>query len=181
MATLVEKFTNPVTMLAADHSYVKQVLETALRTQSPTTRRLLVEEICDNLAIHAGLEEELFYPALERDGGEQGRQFVQKARQDHQEIKAVMADVRDTHPGSADFRVRLGELQSRVLSHAREEEAIFPLAERTLPLADLARRMDLRRLQLMAKMRPPSGLLLVAIALIGIGLAVFYGRRAVSR
>ena len=69
MTTLMQKLTNPLAMLRADHAYVKQAFASSWVTDSFTVRRLLVQEICGNLTIHATLEEELFYPALEQFGG----------------------------------------------------------------------------------------------------------------
>ena len=76
MATLTQKLTNPLAMLASDHEYVKGVFTKCLNTESAAVRRVLVQEICDNLIIHATLEEEIFYPALAEWGGEEGHRFV---------------------------------------------------------------------------------------------------------
>jgi hypothetical protein len=50
---------------------------------------------------------------------------------------------------------------------------MFPLAEDRLPLRKLAKQMDIRRVQLMARVRPPSGLGIMALALIGLGAVLF--------
>ena len=177
MATLMQKLTNPLAMLAADHEYVKQTLKTCLSTGSPTARRLLIQEICDNLEVHATLEEELFYPALARMGGEEGRRFVDEATRAHREIKNRMEDVKQGDVRDQDFRMRVGALEEHVLRHAEREEQIFPLAEERLPLGELATHMDMQRLQLLAKVRPPSGLAMIALVLIGIGAFLFVTMR----
>jgi len=140
-----------------------------LQAERSTTRKLLAQEICDNLNVHATLEEELFYPALAEFGGTEGKEFVRKAMRDHQDIKAHMETLLQTDGEAGEFPSRVEALQDRVLSHAEQEEAIFPLAEAHLPLGELATRMDLRRVQLVAKIRPPSALALGAIVLLGLG------------
>lgn len=177
MPTLIEKFTNPVVMLKTDHAYVKKTFTKCLQAESPMVRRLLAQEICDNLKIHATLEEEIFYPALEEHGGEEGRQFVNKAFHDHQTIKDHIETVMHTDVDGGDFQGQIEALQESVLGHAQEEEAIFPLAERRLPLGELAGRMDMRRLQLMGTVRPPSGLAIMGIVLIAVGAFFFLKRR----
>lgn len=173
MATLTQKLTNPLAMLASDHEYVKGLLTKSLNTDSVAVRRVLVQEICDNLVIHATLEEEIFYPALAKLGGEEGHRFVEDALREHRDIKRCMAEVQRVSVGEADFRRRVGELEQTVVTHAEREEAHFPLAEARLPLGQLARRMDLRRMQLMVHVRPPSGLAIMGFVLIGLGALFF--------
>jgi LPXTG-motif cell wall-anchored protein len=177
MATLMQKLTNPLAMLASDHEYVKSAFSRCLNTDSLAVRRVLVQEICDNLLIHATLEEEIFYPALAEFGGEEGHRVVEDALREHRDIKQGMANVQRVDVRDADFRMRLGELQEAVVMHAEREEAHFPLAEARLPLGDLAREMDLRRVQLMAQVRPPSGLAMIGLVLIGLGAFFFLKRR----
>lgn len=181
MATLMQKLIDPLTMLRADHAYVKQAFSRCLATDSLTARRLLVQEICDNLTIHAALEEELFYPALEQFGGQEGRQFVEQATREHREIKNRINEVMQTDVQGSDFRMQLGTLEERVLAHAEREEALFPMAEDRLPLRRLAKQMDIRRVQLMARVRPPSALGLMALVLIGLGALLFVTFRRQER
>lgn len=169
MVTLMQKLTNPLVMLRADHAYVKQTFARCWGTDSFAIRRLLVQEICDNLTIHAALEEELFYPALEQWGGEEGHQFVEEAIREHQNIKYHINEVMHADVQSSDFRMQLGALEERVLPHAEREEALFSLAEDRLPLRRLAKQMDIRRVQLMAKIKPPSGLGIMALVFLGLG------------
>ena len=181
MPTLVQKLTNPTSMLASDHAYVNRVMQKCLDTDSPTARRLMAQEIHDNLTIHATLEEELFYPALQRHGGEGGERFVTPALQEHQEIKRLMTDLLDEDVTGPSFRTRLKSLQERVLDHARKEEEMFPLVERSLPIGKLARQMDMRRMQLMATVRPPSGLAIMALVFVGLGALAFFALRKRDR
>ena len=181
MATLVKKLTDPTVMLASDHAYVKQVMQKCLDTDSPSARRLMAQEIHDNLTIHATLEEEIFYPALQRHGGEKGKSFVTPALQEHQDIKRLMTDLLDEDVASPNFRTRLKSLQERVLDHARKEEEMFPLADQSLPIGELARQMNMRRIQLMATVRPPSGLAIMALVFIGLGALMYFALRKQDR
>jgi hypothetical protein len=177
MATLMQKLTNPSTMLAADHAYVKGVFSKCLQVDSGAIRRVLLQEICDNLVIHATLEEEIFYPALARWGGEEGQRFVEEALREHREIKEAINDVRRLDTGAHDFRVRVGRLEQAVVTHAEREEGHFAMAEERLPMKQLAKQMDLRRMQLMAKVRPPSGLAMIGLVLVGATVLFFLQRR----
>jgi hypothetical protein len=177
MATLMQKLTNPLAMLAADHEYVKGVFTKCLNTDSLAVRRVLTQEICDNLRIHATLEEEIFYPAVAKWAGEEGHRFVEEALREHREIKQCIAEVQEVEMGAADFRTRVGRLEQAVVTHAEREEAHFPMAEAHLPLRDLAKQMDLRRMQLMAQVRPPSGIAMMSLVLIGLGLFFFLKKR----
>jgi hypothetical protein len=173
MAPLMQQVTNPLAMLRADHAYLKQTFTRCWGTESFTIRRLLVQEICDNLIIHATLEEELFYPALEEFGGQEGRQFVEEAAREHKDIKRHIHNVMQTDVDRSDFRMQIGALEERVLAHGEREEALFPLADDRLPLRKLAQQMDVWRVQLMANVRPPSGLGIMALVLIGLGAFLF--------
>ena len=174
---VVEKYTNPLVMLAEDHRYVKTMFAQCLQAESATTRKVLAQEICDNLNVHATLEEELFYPALAEFGGTEGKEFVRKAMQEHQDIKEHMETLIQTDGEAGEFPTRVEALQDRVLGHAEQEEAIFPLAEAHLPLGVLATRMDMRRVQLVATIRPPSALALGALVLLGLGALLFLRTR----
>ena len=177
MPTFIEKFTNPLAMLAADHTYVKDMFTKCLQAESSMTRRLLAQEICDNLKIHATLEEEIFYPTLRELGGQEGREFVSQAIEEHLDIKDHIETVRHTDAENGEFQRNIEALRERVVRHAQKEEDMFPLAQERLPLGELAARMDMRRLQLLGTVRPPSGLVLMGIVMIAVGAFLFLRRR----
>ena len=73
-------------LLRQDHERVRQLFdefESLQRGQAPDRQRIaqVVQTISAELATHAQLEEEIFYPAVEQATGD--TQFVQHAREDH--------------------------------------------------------------------------------------------------
>jgi len=52
------------------------------------------EEICEELRIHATVEEEIFYPAVKSVRDKQAGFDVEAALQEHMQIKAAMDDIR---------------------------------------------------------------------------------------
>jgi hemerythrin superfamily protein len=56
-----------IELLAADHKQVKAMFKkfrTAKNEVSGEEKAALVKQICDALSVHAGIEEEIFYPAV---------------------------------------------------------------------------------------------------------------------
>ncbi|MBV8356482.1 MAG: hemerythrin domain-containing protein [Deltaproteobacteria bacterium] len=51
------------------------------------------EEICEELRIHAAIEEEIFYPAVKSIRDKQAKFDVEEALQEHKQIKSAMDDI----------------------------------------------------------------------------------------
>jgi hemerythrin superfamily protein len=80
----------------------------------------IVEEICDELEVHASVEEELVYPRL----AEIDSEMEQHAEEEHEEMKSLIAQLRS---GSGNTRALVDQLKSTVQDHVEEEEAeAFP-------------------------------------------------------
>lgn len=178
MRNPVKKFVNPLEMLASDHETVKFLFEQCERTDPGIKRRLLSEEIFTNLHLHATLEEEIFYPAVQEKLSYEESAVVREAYREHGHIKELIRQLEGTDEHDEAFSSRLGTLKERVLTHAdKEEKGIFPLAERHPSLGALAFAMDKRRVQLMVQRPAPSVLGMLALGLIGGGLMMFLLRR----
>ena len=59
--------TNAVALLKADHVKVLGLFKQFESSNSSDQKKDLVSDICDELAIHTQLEEEIFYPAVRKD------------------------------------------------------------------------------------------------------------------
>jgi hemerythrin superfamily protein len=178
MRNPVKKFVNPVEMLASDHETVKFLFEQCERTDPGIKRRLLSEEIFTNLHLHATLEEEIFYPAVQEKLSDEEGAVVREAYREHGHIKELIRQLEGMDEHDEAFRSRLGTLKERVLTHAdNEEKRIFPLAERHPSLGSLAFAMDKRRVQLMVQRPAPSILGMLALGLVGGGLMMLLLRR----
>lgn len=83
-------------------------------------------ELADNIAAHAGMEEQLFYPQLE---GRQAEALVLESGEEHLAMRRVLADMLETEVDDARFDAQLCVLKDEMTRHAREtEEAqLFPL------------------------------------------------------
>ena len=55
---------NAITLLRADHQRVADLFETFEKSRSTAKKKVIAQEICNELTVHATIEEEIFYPEL---------------------------------------------------------------------------------------------------------------------
>ncbi len=143
-------------LLDADHVAVKHLfvdyarLAMAAPEGSGAERRELADRICQELTVHAQIEEELFYPALQRARREAGG-LLGDAKREHQEAKDLVAQIQsygDPDPGMDALVARLAQL---IEHHVKEERTgLFPMARTSgLDLSALADELRTRQEQLM--------------------------------
>lgn len=131
-------------LLDADHIAVKHLfVEYARlafqpdRLATAPLRDELAKRICDELTVHAQIEEEIFYPAL-RDALPDGGDLVDEAEAEHQQAKQLIADIREvSEPGDA-MDMLVAALNVAIDHHVKDErDELFPKAK-VAPGLDLA-------------------------------------------
>jgi iron-sulfur cluster repair protein YtfE (RIC family) len=136
-----------LTLLDEDHNKVAALFQQYKASHDASRQRLLAQHICQELTVHAQIEEEIFYPAFARATGDQ--QIVQHARKEHHEARELIAKVENA---PADARLML-ELEDAILHHVNDErEKMFPKARKAqgLDLMALADQLEGRKAELMA-------------------------------
>ncbi|MBC8747544.1 iron-sulfur cluster repair protein YtfE (RIC family) [Paraburkholderia sp. WC7.3g] len=139
-------------MIRLDHMHV---LAASHRYHASTPwwrKRAIVNGVCDALDIHAQLEEEIFYPALDRALGRD--ETLSKSRLEHDEMRATIAKLRGMGPENAAYDGIFFQLIREVAHHVADEETILlPDAERALKsdLQSLGAAMTRRRMQLLGE------------------------------
>ncbi|MCC8392268.1 hemerythrin domain-containing protein [Paraburkholderia sp. MMS20-SJTR3] len=139
-------------MIRLDHMHV---LAASHRYHASTPwwrKRAIVNGVCAALEIHAQLEEEIFYPALDRALGHD--ETLAKSRPEHDEMRATIAKLRAMGPENAAYDGLFHQLIREVVHHVADEETILlPDAERVLQseLQALGAQMTRRRLQLLGE------------------------------
>jgi hypothetical protein len=186
MLALLNKMAPSATdMIRADHARVLAVFHRYDLDASPRKKHALVEAVCTALEIHAQTEEDVFYPALRAAGSE----LVEKAIPEHEEMRRLIATLREMDPAILEYDATFMDLMREVIHHVADEEtAMLPHAEVLLPrqLGELGARMAKRRMQLMAAGAPrvvkkakalPGGPLLWAAGAVVAGVLLFRNRR----
>jgi hypothetical protein len=85
-----------------------------------------MDQIAEELEVHAQAEEEIFYPALQKVSG-----IVRKARSEHTELRRLIRDAEGRDPSSAQFAEKVGQFKHAVQHHVAEDEGtMFRDAER---------------------------------------------------
>ena len=129
-----ETGTTATALLSADHETVRQ-LRTRYEAQGMTSpeKRLVAHEIFRDLDIHASIEEKMFYPAVAKALGSEGRNLVAEAIEEHTRVKNAIAMLRTLALPDRAFDERLLAMLDDVDHHATEEEReMFPRAEDAL-------------------------------------------------
>jgi hemerythrin-like domain-containing protein len=99
------------------------------------TRSRLCQKVSDALAVHAAIEEKIFYPATKSARTED---LLQEAVEEHLSAKRIIADLvlRDEIDEQAEAKMSV--LKEQVEHHVEEEEnELFPKARRLLDAARL--------------------------------------------
>jgi hemerythrin-like domain-containing protein len=133
-------------LLKSDHEKVAGILEKLEGTteRALKTREELFKQLKTELDIHAGIEEKIFYPVLEK--AEESRDITLEAFEEHRLVKQLLgeleAEVKDDEKWTAKFTV----LNEQIEHHVEEEEGeMFKKARRVLSkeeIEELGARME---------------------------------------
>lgn len=137
--------------LRADHARIHAMFHAfaMLDDEDDAGREALVDDLCDELALHAMLEEELFYPALR---GVVEDSLLDDAALEHDSAHELIVQLETLFPGDDFFNATVAVLAEEVAHHlAREENLLFPALARTgADQVTLGLRLRERRAQLVA-------------------------------
>lgn len=144
-------------LLDADHLAVKHLfVEYARMAFTPdadpaATRGAIALRICDELEVHARIEEEIFYPALQ-SAVPDAADVLEEARQEHQEARDLVAQIRQMGDAGDEIDALVAQLNRAIEHHVKEErDELFPKARSAgLDLQELAQRMRERQQELQA-------------------------------
>jgi len=146
-------------LLDADHIAVKHLFVDYARLAiapdagaTASQRTALAMKICDELSVHARIEEEIFYPAL-REALPEAADLVQEATAEHQEAKQLIADIRGIGKANPAMDNLVAELNVAIEHHVKEErDELFPKAKAApdLDLEALGDQLRARQLDLQA-------------------------------
>ena len=143
MAAVPRKATDA---LLADHKMIRKILSD-LRLDNPRFPKLL--ETGHRIIVgHAWFEDEIFLPAIEKDP-RLARHFSDEISREHQDIDAMLKLLRQTPlVEKAALDGYLLQFHALMETHFRkEEDALFPMAERILDEEGLNRIGDQMRLR----------------------------------
>jgi hemerythrin superfamily protein len=120
---------NPVlAMLKADHKKVKDLFA---EYEDATSRKqqYIAETAIQELEIHAGLEEELIYPAIRK--GIDDDEVMNEANEEHHLVHVLIAELKELEPSADTFKAKFTVLGELVKHHVKEEEGeMFPQAQK---------------------------------------------------
>jgi hemerythrin-like domain-containing protein len=139
-------------MLTADHRQVRALFQQYEDTPDPYLKQIIAEHVFAALALHALLEETIFYPALAELADAEGQQLVDGALQDHQKLRERIAELREIEDDET-FEARFHALRDDVDQHIEEEEsAMFPQAAQALAahLEEITALMQERKEEILA-------------------------------
>jgi len=145
---------NAVAMIKEDHRRVESLYQDYQRLDGqPAQQRPVVEHICRELEIHAKLEEDIFYPAVQTRVSEDGPDLVEEAIKEHKEMKRLISQLQTGGLAGTDYNKIVHQLMRGVQHHVREEEEeMLPRAEQQLShsLEQLGMQMQRRKQELLA-------------------------------
>ena len=147
-----KQFRDALALLKADHEAVSELVdkyEKGKERMEDEKKSELAHKICEELTIHARIEEEIFYPAL-REASEEAEGALNEAAVEHASIKNLVEQIQDDSPESEEFDAKITVIGEYVKHHVKEEQGeIFPMArEAELDLKELGEQLAARKAEL---------------------------------
>jgi hemerythrin superfamily protein len=116
---------NATDLLKAQHRYVERLFAT-IEKSGGSPKAAAFRELADMLAIHATIEEKIFYPSVKTPATED---LLRESVEEHLAMKRTLADLMEMSVDSDEFDAKLQVLEEEVTHHAKQEEErkLFPL------------------------------------------------------
>jgi hemerythrin-like domain-containing protein len=142
-----------VQLLKADHAEVKKLLKEydklAKEQASDEERQALATQICQQLTVHATIEEEIFYPAAREVLGDED-DLVDEATVEHGSAKELIAKIEAMSPDEDLYDATVKVLGEYIQHHVKEEQdELFPKLTRKMDMREIGQRLQERKEELM--------------------------------
>ena len=117
-----------LTMLKADHKKVKELFA-EYEEATPRKQQDIAQTTIQELEVHAGLEEELIYPAIRK--GTKDDKLMNEATEEHHLVHVLIAELKELEPSDEIFKAKFTVLGELIKHHVKEEEGeMFPEAQK---------------------------------------------------
>jgi hemerythrin superfamily protein len=113
-----------IVMLKEDHKTVNALFrqfEKEKESGSPAIKRKLVDQIIEELTVHAYIEEEIFYPAA-RQADEDTKEHVLESVEEHHVVVWMLSELMRADAADETFDAKVSVLIENVRHHVEEEE-----------------------------------------------------------
>lgn len=131
-----------VALIKADHRKVEQLFREFEEAgdRAYKTKQRLVEQIVKELEVHATIEEETYYPAVEARAKKDGKELVAEAMEEHHVVKILLGELSTMSAEDEAFDAKVTVLMENVRHHVEEEEEeMLPQSEEILGEEELTR------------------------------------------
>jgi hemerythrin superfamily protein len=108
-----------IALLKQDHRKVEDLFAQFEKASGDGRKQKLAEEICLELAVHATIEEEIFYPACD---GKVEDDLLKEAYVEHDGAKLLIAEILAGAPSDEFYDSKVTVLQEQIEHHVQEEE-----------------------------------------------------------
>jgi hemerythrin superfamily protein len=126
-----EAAVNAIDLLESQHRLVEELFERYEAESHRDRKQKIFEQIADNLAAHAAIEEQIFYPAAYV--GEM-KKLLREAVEEHLAAKRVIADLLSMSPSDENYDAKVTVLKELIEHHVEEEEKeLFDKVQSHLP------------------------------------------------
>ena len=144
------KHNNAISLLEADHQVVSVLFKKYEKSTDNSDKKELVSQICQELTIHAQVEEEVFYPQFKQALND--TELVPEATVEHSTLKDLIAQVEGKQPDGEMFDAKIKVMAEYVKHHVKEEESeMFPKAKKSkmdlekIGMEIIARKAELKK------------------------------------
>jgi hypothetical protein len=114
-----EQFTDAIMLLKHDHREVENLFSKFQKASGKDKKWQLAQQICNELKIHAMIEEEIFYPTT-KDAVDQS--LYQESFVEHDGAKVLINDIMTNGPEDPYFEAKVTVLCEEISHHVKEEE-----------------------------------------------------------
>ena len=131
-----------VALIKADHRKVEQLFREFedAGDRAYKTKQDLVAQIITELEVHATVEEETYYPAVEAKAKKDGKELIAEAVEEHHVVKVLLGELSVMSSEDEAFDAKVTVLMENVRHHVEEEEEeLLPQSEKLLGSDELAR------------------------------------------
>jgi len=119
-----------LSLLKKDHTLVKDLLRKMDEEEDTDELQSMFEQLVDELGIHERIEEEIFYPALQKLP--KAREDVLESFEEHHLVDEIVAEM-DVETDDEKWKAKFTVMKENVEHHIQdEEEKLFPKAEELL-------------------------------------------------